>query len=922
MPGTNLTREEAQTRAALLDVQSYTVDLDLTTSETTFGSTTTIRFTSREAGASTFADLVGATVHEITLNGRSLDPATAYADSRIQLDGLAEDNELVVRADCTYSHSGEGLHRFVDPVDDRVYLYSQFEVPDARRVYTTFEQPDLKSVFTFNVVAPEHWKVVSNAPTPKPDPLGRGTAVWNFPATKRMSTYITALVAGEYHEVQDVYEGKHGTIPLGHYCRQSLVAHLDREELVKLTRAGFEFFEDAFDFPYPFEKYDQLYVPEYNMGAMENAGCVTLRDEYLPRSRQPRSFYEFRCSVILHEMAHMWFGDLVTMKWWDDLWLNESFAEWACYHAEVEATEYTDSWTGFANARKQTGYRQDQMPSTHPIAADNYDLQAVEVNFDMITYAKGASVLKQLVAWVGLDPFLAGLRQYFKDFAYANSEFTDLLAALEKASGRELQGWANEWLQTAGVNTLTPQFELDSDGNYTSFSVAQSAHPDWPTLRRHRIGVGLYDAVTDSDGNTRLVRRESVEVDVDGELTEIPALVGVKQPDLLLLNDDDLTYAKIRLDERSLATLMSGLSSLEDSLARALCWGAAWDMTRDAELPATDFVRLVLANIGSETDAWGVTRIPTYAAQAVSLMTAPEHRAALSTEWEQGLRGLLQTAEPGSDAQLTFARSYAAAASSEAALTDLGALLDGRLVFDGLAVDQDLRWSLISGLARNGSAAGRIDTELEGDNTISGQERAAAARAVQPTPEAKEAAFQATFVDPTTPNETHRSIVLAFAPSGQDDVLAPYVDRYFEAADTLWEHLGTHKASVALEYGFPRALASEELLAKVDAWLERTPAPRPPSATPSKDAPTSSASSPPSAATPKPTDATRAWAPATGHPRLGTRDWAPATGHPRLDTQRTGPDDRTRRRSAPAPTAPGRPGALPPHLPRWKADRP
>ncbi|MFL6115766.1 MAG: M1 family metallopeptidase, partial [Catenulispora sp.] len=366
MPGTNLTREEAQTRARIIDVDSYTIELDLTTSEKTFASTTTIAFTSREPGGSAFADLVDAEVHEITLNGESLDPSEVYTDSRIRLDNLHVENVLVVRADCTYSHSGEGLHRFVDPADDRVYLYSQFEVPDARRVFTTFEQPDLKSVFTFVVTAPEGWKVVSNAPTPEPTPIGDGKATWHFPATKKMSTYITALVAGEYHEVQDVYEGKHGTIPLGHYCRQSLVEFLDRDELVKITKQGFEFFEEAFDFPYPFEKYDQLYVPEYNMGAMENAGCITLRDEYLPRSRQPRSFYEFRCSVILHEMAHMWFGDLVTMKWWDDLWLNESFAEWACYHAAVENTEFTESWTGFTNARKNWALRQDQLPSTHP----------------------------------------------------------------------------------------------------------------------------------------------------------------------------------------------------------------------------------------------------------------------------------------------------------------------------------------------------------------------------------------------------------------------------------------------------------------------------------------------------------------------------------------------------------------------------
>ncbi|MGH3335507.1 MAG: aminopeptidase N, partial [Nocardioides sp.] len=483
MPGTNLTRDEAATRAALLDVTSYSIDLDLTTSDTTFGSTTTIRFTCRQPGAETFVDLVGATVHEITLNGEALDPASAYADDRISLSGLAADNELVVRADCTYSRTGEGLHRFVDPADDRIYLYSQFEVPDARRVLATFEQPDLKAPFTFHVTAPSHWKVVSNAATPSPEPTGDGKAVWRFPATKPMSTYITAIVAGEYHEVLDTYEGKHGTIPLGHYCRQSLVEHLDVEELVKLTRQGFEFFEEVFDYPYPFGKYDQLYVPEYNMGAMENAGCVTLRDEYLPRSRQDRSFYEFRAEVILHEMAHMWFGDLVTMKWWDDLWLNESFAEWACYHAAVEATEFHESWTGFTNARKNWAYRQDQLPSTHPIAADNVDLRAVEVNFDGITYAKGAAVLKQLVAWVGLDNFLTGIQGYFKDFEYSNSEFSDLLAALEKASGRELDSWAKEWLQTSGVNTLAPEFELDSDGNYTRFAVHQSADPEHPTLR-------------------------------------------------------------------------------------------------------------------------------------------------------------------------------------------------------------------------------------------------------------------------------------------------------------------------------------------------------------------------------------------------------------------------------------------------------
>ncbi|MDT0184594.1 aminopeptidase N [Microbacterium sp. ARD31] len=822
MPGTNLTRDEAATRAALLDVTSYSIDLDLTTGDTTFASVTTLEFTCRQPGSSTFADLVAPTVREITLNGRTLDPATAYADSRIALDDLEATNTLVVTADCAYSNTGEGLHRFVDPVDDRVYLYSQFEVPDARRVFTTFEQPDLKSVFTFTVTAPSHWVVVSNAPTPEPEAAEQdGVSVWRFPTTKRMSTYITAIVAGEYHGEFDTYEGKFGTIPLGHYCRQSLKEHMDTAELVKLTKQSFEFFEEQFDYPYPFGKYDQLYVPEYNAGAMENAGCVTLRDEYLPRSRQPRSFFEFRASVITHEMAHMWFGDLVTMKWWDDLWLNESFAEWACYWCEANATEFTDAWTGFANARKQTGYRADQLPSTHPIAADNVDLHAVEVNFDMITYAKGASVLKQLVAWVGIEPFLEGLRAYFKEWEYGNPEFKDLLATLEKSSGRELDGWAQEWLQTAGVNTLAPAFETDGDGRYSSFAVAQSAHPDWPTLRRHRLGIGLYDEV---DG--RLVRRDYLEIDVDGERTDVPELVGVEQPALLLLNDEDHAYAKIRLDERSLDTAISALSTFEDSLPRAIVWGAAWDMTRDGEMRTRDWLDLVLANIGQETDAWAVTRIPASTALAVSFYSDPAHRDELKATWESGLRELLLAAEPGSDHQLTFARSYAGAARSDAALGDLIGLLDGSFAVDGLAIDQDMRWVLITALARAGRFSdAEIDAELEVDKTISGKEQAAAARASQPTPEAKEAAWNA-ILDPSTPNETSREIAFSIFRFGQEDVLEPYLEKFLTASETLVDVLGFHKASTVLEYGFPKPLGSEATLARLDEWLATSDAPK------------------------------------------------------------------------------------------------
>jgi aminopeptidase N len=820
MPGTNLTREEAATRAALLDVTSYSIDLDLTTGDKTFASTTTLRFTCAEPGAETFADLVGAIIHEITLNGEPIDEASSYQDSRIRLKNLQAENELVVRADCAYSHAGEGLHRFVDPVDGRVYLYTQFEVPDARRVFATFEQPDLKSVYTWTVVAPEDWKVVSNAPTPEPEPLDNGKARWSFPESKRMSTYVTALIAGEYHEHLDSYDGKNGPISLGHYCRQALVEHLDTDELLLMTKQGFEFFEEAFDFPYPFEKYDQLYVPEYNAGAMENAGAVTLRDEYLPRSRQDSAFYEFRCSVILHEMAHMWFGDLVTMRWWDDLWLNESFAEWACYHAAVENTAYTESWTGFTNARKNWALRQDQLPSTHPIAADNYDLRAVEVNFDGITYAKGASVLKQLVAWVGIDEFMSGLRQYFKDHAYANAEFVDLLTALEKASRRELDAWAKEWLQTSGVNTLSPEFELTSDGCYASFGVRQIAAGENPTLRRHRLGIGLYD---EQDGH--LVRRHNLEIDVDGELTSVDELVGERQPDLLLLNDGDLTYAKIRLDERSLSTVVHGLRKLDDSLARALCWGAAWDMTRDAEMAATDYVTLVLQNIGSETDAFGIRAIPGYAGLAVNLYSDPAKRTELRTVWESGLRDLLHAAEPGSNAQLIFTRLYSGSLVSDEGKAEVAGLLDGTVTVEGLEIDTDLRWVLLVGLAKCGAVGdAEIDAELERDPTISGQENAAAARASRPDAAAKAAAWTELVANPDVPNETHRSIAETFMRYGQEELLAPYVEKYLEAADTAWEEMGTHMASNLLEDAFPLPLGSPELVERIERWLDESPA--------------------------------------------------------------------------------------------------
>ncbi len=823
MPGTNLTRDEARTRAGLLRDVSYAIELDLSTAASgapTFASTTTLTF-GAEDGASTFADLIAATVREITLNGRSLDPDSVYDGARIQLDGLQERNELRVVADCIYSRTGEGLHRSVDPADKETYLYTQFEVPDARRVFTTFEQPNLKAPFTFTVSAPARWVVISNAATPEPTPYtgenGEELARWEFAPTVPMSTYITAVVAGPYHVVTDAYEGPNGTYPLSLLCRPSLADHLDTEDLFEVTKQGFELFERAFGTPYPFGKYDQAFVPEYNMGAMENAGCVTIRDEYIYRSRTTHAELESRANTVLHELAHMWFGDLVTMTWWDDLWLNESFAEWASHWAQATATtKYADAWTTFCNARKTWAYRQDQLPSTHPIAADMVDFHAVEVNFDGITYAKGASTLRQLVAFVGEDTFIAALKEYFADHAFGNTELADLLKPLEKASGRDLDDWTERWLRTAGVNTLRADFTVDDNGAFTSFAIEQTAAADFPVLRPHRLAVGLYRR-TDAG----LVRTERFEVDIDGARTELAELVGATQPDLVLLNDDDLTYAKIRLDERSRATLVESIDQLSESLPRALAWGATWDMTRDAEMPASQYVGIVLKGIKAETDLTGVRSLLGQATTATNNYAVPENRAALRAQYEEALGELLADAAAGSDHQLAFARAYIGGVFSDAGADRLAGWLDGNDLPDGLVVDTDLRWTLTIALARLGRIDGdAIDDELTRDSTITGQERAAQARAARPTAEAKEAAWQIAVESEDTPNETQFRTILGFQQPGQEELLRPYVGKYLSAAKDVYTRLGSSMGENVLVYLSPRNLAESSTLDALTGWLD------------------------------------------------------------------------------------------------------
>ncbi|MER6309092.1 aminopeptidase N [Streptomyces sp. NPDC001657] len=823
MPGTNLTRDEAQQRAQLLSVDGYEIDLDLSGAQEggTYRSTTTVRFDVARAGADSFIDLVAPAVHKVALNGELLDPASVFEDSRIVLPGLrAGRNELVVVADCAYTNTGEGLHRFVDPVDQQAYLYTQFEVPDARRVFASFEQPDLKATFQFTVRAPEGWTVISNSPTPEP-----ADNIWRFEPTPRISTYVTALIVGPYHSVHSTYEKDGRTVPLGIYCRPSLAEHLDADAIFEVTRQGFDWFQEKFDYAYPFAKYDQLFVPEFNAGAMENAGAVTIRDQYVFRSKVTDAAYEVRAETILHELAHMWFGDLVTMEWWNDLWLNESFATYtsiAC-QAYAPGSRWPHSWTTFANSMKTWAYRQDQLPSTHPIMAEIRDLDDVLVNFDGITYAKGASVLKQLVAYVGMEEFFKGVQAYFKRHAYGNTRLSDLLGALEETSGRDLATWSKKWLETAGINILRPEIEVGADGVITSFAVRQEAPAlpagakGEPVLRPHRIAIGAYEL----DGSGKLVRTERIELDVDGELTAVPQLVGKRRPAVVLLNDDDLSYAKVRLDEESLKVVTEHLGDFTESLPRALSWASAWDMTRDGELATRDYLSLVLSGVGKESDIGVVQSLHRQVKLALDLYAAPEWRETGLAAWTEAALAHLRAAEPGSDHQLAWARAFAAAARTDEQLALLQGLLDGTEEIPGLAVDTELRWSLLHRLAATGRADEQaIAAELERDRTSAGERYAAAARAARPTAEAKAEAWASVVESDKLPNAVQESVIGGFVQTDQRELLASYTMKYFAAVKEIWE-ARSHEMAQQIAVGlYPSLQVSQETLDATDAWLD------------------------------------------------------------------------------------------------------
>ena len=809
----NLTRDEAAERARLLRVESYQVELDLTGGETTFGSVTTVRFSCQRPGAASFIDLTAPAVTEAVLNGRTL-PAQAFDGNRIALDELAGTNELTVRAQCRYSRSGEGLHRFTDPADKGVYLYSDLETFDAHRIYSCFDQPDLKATFEFDVRCPDTWQVISNmAPSVAGEPADLGVERWHFPPTPVMSAYITHISAGPYHVVRSEHDG----IPLGIFCRQSLATYLDPDEIFEITRQGFDYFHEAFGVRYAFGKYDQLFVPEYKSGAMENAGAVTFLEDYIFRSRVTDARHEVRAETILHEMAHMWFGDLVTMRWWDDLWLNESFATWAGLEAQAEATRWPNAWITFTQVWKAWAYRQDQLPSTHPIAADIVDIEAVEVNFDGITYAKGASVLRQLVAYVGRENFLAGVRAYFGEHAWDNATLADLLDALTRTSGRELTSWSKAWLETAGVNTLRAEYQTAVDGKFTEFAVLQEAPQSHPVLRPHRIAVGLYDR-----GASGLTRRRRVELDTIGERTAVPDLVGERRPDLVLVNDDDLTFAKIRLDEHSLRTLIASIGEFAEPLPAALCWAAAWDMCRDAEMAARDYLALVLSGVRSVTDISSLQTILRQATAAMRRFADPSWREVALARLAGSVRTLLFEAVPGSDVQLAFAQAFVSGATSDNDLGLLSGLLDGSATITGLVVDTDLRWQLLHRLVSRGVAGqDAIDAEHDRDRTDAGERQALSCQAAIPDADAKEAIWNL-IVSGELPNASFRAALGGFNSADQDELLAPFAPRFFAVVADIWRDWGSDMAQYFAEVAYPATVVNQVAVDAAADYMNRT----------------------------------------------------------------------------------------------------
>ena len=794
MSTANLNRSEVAERSRAISVAGYRVELDLRSAVDSavkaFSTVTTIDLTS--SVESTWLDFIGAAVDSVDVDGASI--PVEYDGSRIGLRGLGGSNVVRVAAHGHYSRSGEGLHRFVDDADDQTYLYTQYEPADARRVFACFEQPDLKAPFTFEVTAPDGWEVLSNQPATQTLSVDGAQRV-TFAPTLPISTYITAIAAGPYHRVASSWSRGELTVELGALCRASLAPHLDADNVFDITRQGLDFYAEYFDYPYPFGKYDQIFVPEYNLGAMENPGLVTFTEAYVFRGSATDEQHQRRANTILHEMAHMWFGDLVTMVWWDDLWLKESFADFMGSLVSAEATRFTDAWVAFAIKRKAWAYLQDQLPTTHPIVADIVDLEAAKLNFDGITYAKGASVLKQLVAFVGRDAFFEAARRYFKAHAFGNTTLVDLLDVLAETSGRDVREWARIWLQTTGVSTLS------LDGT----DLVQT------DPRPHRLAVGIYDYNESGD----LVRTERVELDITESRTSVDLPPGA----LTLLNDEDLTYAKVRLDAESLSTVEASLDRVSDPLARGVIWSSLWNSVRDAQLSVFRYLDMVERFAPAETDLAILSSILTDAQYAVLHYVPKSLRPNVSAGWLETTWKAVFEAEPESGRQLAWARALSAAAAvNDARADEVRSILDGTCPGPvGLALDPDLRWALWIALSATGHASvSDFDGELSKDSTSAGRTAYVRSAASIPDAETKAAAWASATTDGSLSNDRLDATIAGFRSGTDPSLIEGYAAEYFSSLGKWWSERSIEIARRLVNGLFPAA----EDTSAVDSWIQ------------------------------------------------------------------------------------------------------
>jgi aminopeptidase N len=814
-PSANLTQSAARERAQLIGSIDYLVELDLTGGDELLSFDVRIDFRALRPGARTFIEAEVANVKEMLWNGRQL-PASAYDGHRIALPELEERNSIRVMGEASYDHTGLGLHRSTDPVDGAVYIYSDFEPYEAHRTFPCFDQPDLKGTFRFRVLAPGDWSVVSGEPgrPGEPDPSD-GKRWWDFPATMPLAPYVIGLAAGRFHRAQ----GERGATQLGLYCAKSLAAYLDSDELFLITAQGLDYFEQVFQIPYPFAKYDQVFCPEKVNGAMESPGCVTITDEVLWRGRATTRQGSIRADLILHEMAHMWFGDLVTMRWWDDLWLNESFASLMSNLAVDRATGYTDAWVSFLTIYKSMARSEDQLKSSHPIVTTVPDVEAVRGNFDRITYEKGAAALRQLMAWVGEDKFFAAINSHLTQHRAGNAEFADLVGALQATSGRDVMRWAEAWLATVGINLLRCEIETEGEqpgGSILRAALVQTAPKAQPVLRPHRIRLGRFDWA-----GQELVRVGHVELDIEGPRTEVSELLGTPQPALLLPNDGDLTYAKIRLDQLSLTTAEQHLSSVSDDLARALIWDLSWDMVRDLELPAHRFSRMVARHIAREADTTLVSSVLANFRTATRRYGAPRRGFGLEEGLATAAWDALARCEPGSNDQMVWLRAFVGLAASDTQVQLCRGFFDGREVPPGISVDAELRWLLVQSLAARGAAdEPEIRQALAADPSSTGLVRAEAARAARPTAAAKTAAFARLCSLEITVEEA-RSVSVGLAGVRHEELLEPYVGQLPQMFDDILANRGGEFTINLGNWLPPSVPPSPELVASCQENLAR-----------------------------------------------------------------------------------------------------